>query len=181
MAEIKSAIELAMERTQSLIMDDAEKKKLAAKALEGKIRAILRRYKERIIGIGGVEKELDTIGDDRETLQTTFIDLVVEELDLRGNDPNIIVLFNIAGNIVDKDSLEELKMLQRDYARDLEKKEVTIRVRIEKTLKARGISGDSISPNLETWNEWNEGLEETERLFQKRLIDWKQKLQGQRR
>lgn len=181
MAEIKSAIELAMERTKTLIMDDAEKKKLAAKELEGKIRAILRRYKEGIIQTGGVEKELDAISGDEEIRRTTFIDLLVEELDLRGNDPNIMELFHIAGNAVDNEIKEELKTLQRDYAEDLKKEEVIIRDRIGKTLEARGISGDSISPNLETWNEWKEGLEATERLFQKRLIEWKQKLQGRRR
>ena len=44
MGEIKSAIELAMERTKNLVTDEEERRSLARQDIENKARVVLRRY-----------------------------------------------------------------------------------------------------------------------------------------
>jgi hypothetical protein len=61
MAVIKSAIELAMERTKNLVLGDEEKKALAAKETEGRLKAAFLRYVEGITDKDDVEKELERI------------------------------------------------------------------------------------------------------------------------
>jgi len=48
MAEIKSAIQLAMERTQGLVMDEKEKRSMAMKELAANVLSIFRRYRESL-------------------------------------------------------------------------------------------------------------------------------------
>ena len=50
MAKIKSAIELAMERTKNLVMDEKEKEEFARRGLEDKLRAVMRRFLEGMTG-----------------------------------------------------------------------------------------------------------------------------------
>lgn len=176
MAEIKSAIELAMERTKSLVMDDGEKRALVRKEKEGKIRGLIRRYKDGYIEGGDLEKELDAIPGSEKGKKSILIDLIVEELDFRGNDERILSLLQIAGSYLPDTLREELNSLKLRYAEELERKELVIRERIRSKLKDKQISGDSLEINLEAWDEWKEGLEETQAVFQKRLREWKKKL-----
>ena len=46
MAKIKSAIELAMEKTKNLVMDQKEKEEFERRGLEDKLRAVMRRFLE---------------------------------------------------------------------------------------------------------------------------------------
>jgi hypothetical protein len=61
MAVIKSAIELAMERTRNLVLGEEEKRTLAEKEIEVKTRAVVRRYLQGMTEIDGVTKELDGV------------------------------------------------------------------------------------------------------------------------
>ncbi|HQM77478.1 MAG TPA: hypothetical protein PLF87_09745, partial [Syntrophorhabdaceae bacterium] len=59
MAVIKSAIELAMERTKNIVLGDEEKKVLAGKEADNRLRSIVRRFFSGITDIDGVKKEID--------------------------------------------------------------------------------------------------------------------------
>ena len=49
MAEIKSAIELAMEKTKNLVIDSKEREEMAVKEIEDKVKAVIRRFMEEMI------------------------------------------------------------------------------------------------------------------------------------
>jgi hypothetical protein len=59
MAEIKSAIELAMEKTKGLVMDDREKRSLALRELAAGMMTIYRRYREGLTGDDETRAQLD--------------------------------------------------------------------------------------------------------------------------
>jgi hypothetical protein len=112
MSGIKSAIELAMERTKNLVMSEEEKKSFAAKELENKIRAVVRRYLEGIIEEDGVNKEIGAIEGDEKSMKSLLVDLLVEEFDVKGRNERLLELLgNIAARA--KESLKyELEAMQ---------------------------------------------------------------------
>ena len=65
MAEIKSAIELAMEKTRNLVVDSKEREAMAIKDIEDKVKAVLRRYMEEMVDDEDAAKELNKINADR--------------------------------------------------------------------------------------------------------------------
>jgi len=178
MSEIKSAIELAMEKTKSLIMNDEEKKIYAIEEMANRIRALLRRYIEGMVKKEDIAEELAGIQGDDAAKQSVFVDVLIEEFDMQGEKMKLVDLFEFAGIGLTDLLRVELETLRGRFEEQLERKEIVARKDIIDSLEKRGISGDAIELNLEEWNEWNQMIEETMNIFKKRISEWKSKLKA---
>jgi len=176
MAVIKSAIELAMERTKNLVLGEEEKKALAEKETEGRLRAVVRRYLEGMTEIDGVEKELKGIKADYHLQGSVLIDMLTEELDIKGKNERLFELLDIVYGELRQPLRGELEMLRKRFAEQMERREILVRKEITERLKEDGISGDGFEPNVEAWDEWKEGMEELKKVFKGRFVEWKNKL-----
>jgi hypothetical protein len=177
MAEIKSAIELAMERTKSLVLDDDEKQALATKETQTKIRALVRRFREGMIDDDDFGKEFSRIDMENVEKRTLLIDVIAGELDFQRDEERLLGLLTLAGVGLSEEAQGELEILKKRCSGDLEMKELIIRQRVTERLGQGGITGDALVPNLEAWDEWKEGREETVTVFRKRLRAWTERLQ----
>jgi hypothetical protein len=176
MAEIKSAIELAMERTKNLVMDKDEKETFARQELENRIRAILRRYLEGMIDGRDVKKEVTETTGDGPLKESLLLDLLIEEIDVAGENSKLIRLFTLIGEGLPEPLRRELNALEQKFSDQLEKQEVLVRARILDKLKGMAISGDSLDPNIEAWDSWHEAVGETRKVFKKSITEWKEKV-----
>jgi hypothetical protein len=178
MSGIKSAIELAMERTKNLVMSEEERKSFAAKELEHKVRAVVRRYLEGIIESDGVNKELAAVEGDEKSIKSLFVDLLVDEFDVKERNECLLdLLSDIAGRI--KEPLrQELEAMRGRYAEQIKNSESAVRGKIIGRLKEMGIAGSAVEPNTEEWDEWGESIKEAGESFKKSLTGWKNKLKA---
>jgi hypothetical protein len=176
MAEIKSAIELAMEKTKGLEMDHEERESLARKNVENRIRVMLRRYYEEMVDDEGARKELDAVEGSSEMKKGILLDLLIEGFDVKGDNDKIFALFHFTGIGLDERLGAELEALQRSFTQEMEKRSMIIKVRIEDKLKKAGIIGNSVEPNIEAWDEWRETVDEVANAFSERLEEWKRRL-----
>jgi hypothetical protein len=179
MGEIKSAIELAMERTKSLVMDDEEKKTFLLKDLDTRVRGLVRRYAEGMADPEDLGREYRDLKGDETQKKTLLLDAIVDEVDLRDEEMRILDIFAISGTGLDEGLKAEAQGARERAAEELERKEMIIRERALQGLTASGISGSSIEVNVEAWDGWQEGLDETKAIFRKRLADWKKKVKEQ--
>ncbi len=178
MAVIKSAIELAMERTKNLVLGEEEKKALAAKETEGRLKAVFLRYIEGITDIDHVEKELEGIKADRYLRASVLVDMLTEYLDVKGKNERLFELFGIVFADLDDSLRDELEMLKKRFAEQIERREILVRKEIMERLETESISGDGLEPNVEAWDEWKEGMEDVKKVFKTRFEDWKNKLKA---
>jgi len=176
MSEIKSAIELAMEKTKGLGMGEEERELFARKDVENKVRAILRRYQEGMIDDYGVKKELNNIDGDENLKAGALFNALIEEFDVTGDNKKIFSLFHLTGCGLDERPGVELEALQENFSREMEKRRTVIAARIDDKLRARGITGSGIEPNIEEWDEWKETLDEVACAFGERVDEWKKRL-----
>jgi hypothetical protein len=176
MAEIKSAIELAMEKTKGMEMDERERRSFARKDVENRIGAILRRYYENMIDREDVGKEMSAIEGDPETKQGILFDLLIEGFDVKGDNDKIFALFHFAGIGLDEHLGDELEALQGSFTREMEKRKMIIKARIDDKLKMAGINGNGVEPNIEAWDEWQEAVDDVACAFKERLEGWKKRL-----
>jgi len=176
MAEIKSAIELAMEKTKGLEMDKGERESFARKDVQNRIRATLRRYYEEMIDNEGVQKELGAVEGDPEMKKVVLLDLLVEGFDVKGNNDKIFNLFHLAGIGLDERLGADLEALQESFVQEMEKRTAIIKARIEDKLRAAGIAGTGVEPNIEAWDDWREVVDEVSRAFRGRVDEWKKRL-----
>ncbi len=82
MGEIKSAIELAMERTRGLVLDEKEKEALALKELENGLKALVLRLREEIIDIDEFRGEYGAFKGEKLQKSRALFDIVIDELDV---------------------------------------------------------------------------------------------------
>ncbi len=176
MAEIKSAIELAMERTRNLVMDEAEKKESQRKDTENRLRAIVRRYLEGMTEEEGALQEAGEIKAEASLKKRILMELLLDELDVTSANDRLMTLLRKAGGNLPEPLMEELDGMRAAFALEMEKKADMVREEVIQRLTEMGISGDGIEPNLETWEEWGRACEETGRIFETQLGNWKERL-----
>ena len=177
MGEIKSAIELAMERTKGLVMDEREKEQSLIQDAENRIRALVRRFLDDAIDFGEFRNQYDKIELKENAKQTLLVDIVVDGFDV-GGDARSFDLLRVAERKLDSRLIAELDGFQRDFSKALEKNRAEVRKRILKRLKGVGISGSALEPNLESWDEWSDAAAETKQAFGSRLARWKEKVKA---
>lgn len=177
MAEIKSAIQLAMERTQGLVMDENEKRSMAMKELESDVLSIFRRYRESLADDVRAEEELDALKCDNSMKKKIVLDLLGNEFESAEDVSSLNRLFSFVRFVVDERSYRELKQIERSFADELEKTKSGIKSRIVKDLALAGVEGDSVEPNVEAWPRWLEASREIRRSFKRQIDEWKDKIQ----
>jgi hypothetical protein len=172
MAEIKSAIELAMERTKGLVMDEKEKEKSLVQDAENRLKAMVRRFLDGGTDIDDFQGQYDKIDLTEGVKRVLLVDMVVNGFDV-GEDTKLFGLLHIVDRELDNRLKKELDILQRQFSEALEKKNGEVRKRVLGRLNKMGISGSSLEPNLTAWDEWKEAVAETKRAFGGRLQRWK--------
>jgi hypothetical protein len=175
-AEIKSAIEIAMERTQNLVMNDREKREYAKKGLEDKLKAIVRRYLEEITDEGRFLEEYEGVAGDEKDKRNVTAHLALDEFISSSENPRIFMLLEVIGRRAGGDAEAEARSLKDQYRRELEKKVSAVKADILHRLKEVGISGDAVEPNLEAWDEWRQAVQAMGTTFRGRLEEWRDRL-----
>lgn len=91
MAEIKSTLDLVMERTRGLQLTDRERKEIKSKELAGKIQALLERFVNDYMGLKWLEAELNNLGmTDRQTIRAAVKSEILERLSLNGDTDKLL-------------------------------------------------------------------------------------------
>ena len=173
MAEIKSAIQLAMERTQGLVMDEKEKQSMAMKELASNILSIFRRYRESLVDDVEAEEQLDALKCDKETKKKIVLDLLGDEFETAEDISSLDRLFSFVRFVIDERSYRQLKQIERSFADEIEKTKAHIKGRVLMELASAGVKGDSVEPNVEAWPKWLEVSSEIRRSFKRQIHEWK--------
>jgi hypothetical protein len=178
MAKIKSAIELAMERTKNLVMNEKEKEEFARRGLEDKLKAIMRRFLEGMIGRKEFPDELGGMKAGKRERRLLLIDLILEEFDLPGDKERLFDLLELVGEEAGGGLANDARRLKDRFREELKANAAGVRAEIMTRLARMGISGTSIEPNTEEWEEWKDAAQKTGSLFKKRLHEWKDKAEN---
>ncbi len=174
MAEIKSAIELAMEKTKGLVMDDREKRSLALRELAAGMMTIYRRYREGLTGDDETRAQLDALECDSAQKRKIALGILTDEFEAGDDVAGMAPLFTFIGFVVDEKARRELLAIQKECLGELERIRGSIASRITEDLAASGIKGDSVEPNVEAWPMWKEASSDVRRAFKRQIEKWKE-------
>lgn len=178
MAEIKSAIELAMEKTRDLVVSSKEREAMAIKEVEDKVKAVLRRYVEEMVDADDASKELSRINADETLKKSIIVDTLVEEFELHKNSERLLALFNAAGIELPQSLRSEFERLNKAFQEEVEAREMASRKKIRDNLATLGVTGNAIVPNLAAWDEWHEEIERAGDIFKNNMETLKEKIRA---
>ena len=166
MGEIKSTLDIIMEKTKDLTMTDEEKKAFQKSEIEGKVRGILQKFldglmdskrlKEEIIGLGETQYSLA-----KEALLRECLDRMEPGAD---NTPLLDVLENAAG--LDADPVRKIML---EYERDFEQQKRDRTKILKKHLEDKKILGTAVVPNINSDKKWVQDLSEAKKGFQDKI------------
>jgi hypothetical protein len=163
MGEIKSTLELAMERTKKIAISEKEKEEIRQREILQKATGFFHQYREGRLSLNDVLKEVERM--ERKTATTVKEYLLSHWIDaLSLDDDNERILKGVE-SLKEKGIAEVKQRFDRllcQYQREKEKVKEKAGVQLIETLKKDGIWGSAVEPKLEgseLWKKDNENLD----------------------
>jgi hypothetical protein len=143
MTEIKSTIDLIMEKTKDFTLSDEEKQTIHNRELAGKVRGWLQRYIEGTIDISTIRSLIEQSGSDSEFYRKSLLDGALDLVNLDSDNNMILILLS---DLLKKDTEPLAKLLDAFHKKWADE----LRVIYDKSLNILiedGISGSAVHPN----------------------------------
>ena len=176
MAEIKSTLDLVMEKTKNLSLSDEERQGQKNKEIENRIRGLLQKFNDQALSADKLGSEYQKLQKDYDLMGTQNAPLIKEicrQIEL-GKDNHalfeLLARFKVTdieritsvlhefGDVIDAAARERSKILHAKLAEEY------------------FISGPAVVPNLETDNAWREQAGEIRAKYEPLLDQAKTKL-----
>lgn len=157
MAEIKSTLDLIMERTKNLTLTEEEKKALHAQELRGKIRGWVQKCLDGTLDRARLQAEMEREGAGDPELRSGLLQELRERIDPGGENE---ILFQLLGEVLHRDTAPLREILERfrgELAERVREKTAGIKDELE---EERKISGSAVVPNLDGDPRWKEEREQ---------------------
>lgn len=176
MAEIKSTLDLVLEKTRHLQLSDAEKQQQKMGTIEKRINGLLQKYLDGSLtldqlktGCQGLQKDVPPSGGN------LLVKAILQRMDLNGDSRVLLDLLNALGD-VDPGPLASVLVAYREATAS------AARARIEelKAALARDhlIAGSAVAPNLDADRQWAAEAARIRTKFQQEFMRQKNRLSG---
>lgn len=180
MGEIKSSLELALERTKGLKITEKEREEIKRKEILQKAEAFAHRYQEGSMSIKEIQKEMERMEKKRATeLEEYLVNLWMKNLSLNFEDEKLIDGIEELKNRSMDEIRKEFRNLLTSYQEEKEKARQKIRTIILEGLKEEGFDGSAIEPRIEISAHWQEENFKIDQFYQERLEKLKSRLRDQ--
>jgi len=166
MAEIKSTLDIIMEKTKGLTMTEEEKETFRKKETEGKVRGLLQRFLDGFIDAERLKDEIGSLGEKRYAVAREALFRECKDRMEPGADNTILLdaLENAAGL-----DIAPIQKIMLDYNQDLEQQKMDRKQVLRENLEGLGISGTAVMPNIHADQEWIRYLFEMKKGLQEKI------------
>ena len=170
MAEIKSAIELAMEKTAGMTLTDEEKKKLDEQKERRAALGRVQRYFQGETTLKELKMEIEGGSEAfRDGLYRSLIDGIHLGKEEYAKALDALELFEKR----DRNALKHLRTLSDKFGQVIQKKRRKLKPDLWKALADQGIEGPAVEPNVEASPQWPSVFRSVENEFKPRLEELK--------
>jgi hypothetical protein len=176
MGEIKSTLDLVMEKTKNLSLSDEERQGQKNKEIESRIRGLLQKFKDEAISLDRFNSEYQVIKKEYSLMGTGNEHLIKEicgQIELAKDNQalfDLLAEFKVSDFEGLSSVLQEFQAVRDTAARERRK------IVKEQLAKTHFISGSAVVPNLEIDDEWREKTGQIRAEFEAKLNQAKTKL-----
>jgi hypothetical protein len=177
MAEIKSTLELALERTKKFTISEKEKEEIKQKEISEKATSLFHRYRDGHIPLNEVQKEIERM--DQKTAAAVKENLFsqwMDALSLNEEGERLLKGIGLLKNGKIDARGEEFHHLLSQYREEKEKARQEAKSLLAGVLRKDGIDGDAVDPNVEGSSLWKEACEKLDRVYAVKLEKLKEHL-----
>ena len=166
MGEIRSTLDIIMEKSKNLKISDEEKKAFKEQEMAGKVKGLIQKFLDGTLNMDQLRVEVTGLVEKGGDMVKRLIrEESVSRIELEGNnEPLLRVLGEISGS--EADSLREvLKEFEKRLEREKDAREKELRKELEK----QGISGSAVLTNINADSEWAQRVSKVKNGFQEKL------------
>jgi len=174
MGEIKSTMDLVMEKTRHLSLNREEKKELKQNELRKKLRGLLQKYEGEVLDIENFRKELSALQNSYKiAAKKTLKDEIWNRLTLDNNHADLLKLLQVLCEVNTK-SIENIK---NEYQNKVSQVSLKRAEQIKALLSERHhISGSAVMPNIEADDQLERDIRSIQAEYRRIFEDEKAKL-----
>lgn len=166
MAEIRSTLDIIMEKTRDMTVTPEDRQAFLRQEWEGRIRGLLQKVSEGFLTPEALARELtDQDERNREVALETLRRECLERIDPDADNKPLLALMEGVLHMNCEGLIQDLER----YGSSVEKVQSLARERLERQLKEEGIWGSAVLPNIQKDPEWNKEQEERRNSFRSRL------------
>lgn len=169
MAEIKSTIELVMERTRHLTLSEEEKREQEIAESRKKLTYLIQKYMDDLLNLETLERELHSLWPDGiSSRRGMIVEELLQRLKLGGDNEAVLTLFEKLVGIQKEGISSILALYQAAVDQAAQNRLEDLR---QNLLTSYGISGSAVVPNLEADKKWADELRAIEKDYMRKLSD----------
>jgi hypothetical protein len=179
MGEIKSSLELAMERTKKFTISEKEKEEIKQKEVLQKATSLFHRYREGHLPLNNILKEIEKMEKKTAiTVKKLLLSQWIDALSLDDDDERIFKgIESLKGRSKDEVK-QKFHSLLSQYLSEKEKVKENVKVQFTEALKKDGIYGSSVEPKIEGGELWKKEIEKLSHSYRVKLEEIKEQLRG---
>ena len=167
MGEIKSTLDIIMEKTKGLTMSDEEKRAFQKSEVEGKVRGLLQKYLDGFMDLDILREEINAFGENRHKMaREALIKGCMDRIDPEEENTPIFDLLEHLSDVASG----PIRKAQTEFYRDLEEGRAVREKGLMERLQERGISGSAVIPNLNADPEWVRYRSEMGERFKEKVV-----------
>jgi hypothetical protein len=166
MAEIKSTLDIIMEKAKKFSVTEEEKKGFKRQELEGKIKGLVQKALDGILDSKRFQVEVGALqAKEKELVDRILKEEVVARIELGANSEALLKLLEkIAGP-----ASAAIREVLAEFEKKAEKQRESCRRTLVENLREKGISGSALLPNLDADPEWIRARSEAKGQLQEEI------------
>jgi hypothetical protein len=178
MGEIKSTLELALERTRKLAITQGEKEEIKRQELLKKATGLSRRYMEGDVPLHEVLREIERMPDQKKSkVKKLLLSQWIEALSLESDHERLFDGIESLRGMKVSEVREKFQLLVSEYQMERKKAERDIERQAIEELKSEGFSGTAVVPWLEGNPQWRERSQAMNAVFRQRVEEVREALE----
>jgi hypothetical protein len=177
--EIKSTLELAMERTKKYAISEKEKEEMKQKEVLQKATSLFHRYREGYLSLNEILKEIErTEQKTAAALKELLLSQWIDALSLSDDDERILKGIESLKKRGIDEVKERLHRLSSRCQTESEKVKEEMGSQLTEALRKKGIYGSAVEPKLEGSELWKKEKEKLDNSYKTKLEEIKEQLRG---
>jgi hypothetical protein len=177
--EIKSTLELAMERTKKFAISEKEKEEMKQKEVFQKATSLFHRYREGHLSLNEILKEIErTEQKTAAALKEFLLSQWINALSLSDDDERILKgIESLKGRSINGVK-EKFYSLLSQYHEEKEKIKEEATTQFTEALRKGGIYGSAVESKLEGSELWKKEIEKLDQSYRMKLEEIKEQLRN---
>lgn len=151
MGEIKSTIEIIMEKTKGMTMSEKEEKEFKLREIRGRVGGLIQKFIDGVIDLEKYKIKIASLEKgQRDMIPQAVMNESIQRIRPGGNNTSILELLEVTNGI----DAAPIRALLADFEKMLEDQRAEVEREMVKRLHAKGISGSAVIPNPDSDPEW---------------------------